>query len=133
MSRTGRSLTGFGAYVALMGIGLYVAPDTTLDLLQTARTSEHWIRLLGATAIVRGGHYVVAGRAGDHAFAQRSLIGRLVLAALFALLVIRGVAPVLLLGIAGNELLGVLWTTLASRADARADTRAAGAARGRTA
>ena len=119
MSRTGRSLVGFGAYVLLVGLGLYLIPGPTLDVLRTARTSEHWIRLLGATAIVRGGHYIAAGRADERAFARRSLAGRLVLATLFGLLVVRGLAPVLLLGIAGNELLGVLWTTLASRADAR--------------
>jgi hypothetical protein len=120
VSRTGRSLVGFGAYAMVMGAGLYLAPDRTLDVLLTPRTSEHWIRLLGASAMVLGGYYAAAGRADDRRFARWSLRGRLALAASFALLVARGLAPVLLLGIAGNELLGVLWTWRALQTDARA-------------
>ena len=123
MTRTGWSLVGFGTYALLMGAGLYVAPDAMLDLLLTPRTSEHWIRLLGASAMVLGLYYIGAAHGNDWGFARRSLVGRLTLAGLFMLLVVRGLAPVLLLGIAGNELLGVLWTTLALRADARAAAR----------
>jgi len=52
---------------------------------------------------------------------RASLWGRIALATAFVGLVVAGIAPVLLLGIAGNEMLGVLWTTLALRADAAAD------------
>jgi hypothetical protein len=114
MSRTAWSLVGFGAYDCVMG-----APGPMLDFLRTARTTEHWIRLLGMSAIVLGFYYIVAGRAGLVVMARASLWGRLAMAAGFGMLVLLGIAPVLLLGIAGNELLGVLWTTLALRADHR--------------
>ena len=120
-SRAGRSLTAFGAYGLVMGVGLFAAPDLTLDLLRTARTSEHWVRLLGATAMLLGTYYIVAGRAEVRALIRASLWGRIALATAFVVLVVTGIAPVLLLGIAGNEMLGVLWTTLALRADAAAD------------
>lgn len=123
MTRTGWSLVGFGTYAIVMGAGLYLAPGPTLDLLLTPRTSEHWIRLLGASAIVLGLYYIGAAHTNDWAFARRSLVGRLTLAGLFGLLVVRGLAPVLLLGIAGNELLGVLWTAWALRSDGRAEER----------
>lgn len=119
ISRTGRSLVGFGCYVSLTGTALVIAPGPTLDFLRTARTDEHWIRLLGMTAIVLGAYYIVAGRAEFTVFARASLWGRIAIAAGFSTFVALGIAPVLLLGIAGNEMLGVLWTTLALRADAR--------------
>lgn len=124
-SRSGRTLVGFGAYGMLMGLGLLLAPDQTLDLLLTPRTTEHWVRLLGATATLLGAYYIVAGRAEVAVLIRASLWGRLGLATAFVGLVGAGVAPVLLLGIAGNELLGVLWTTLALRADARDAARSA--------
>ncbi len=120
MSRAGRSLTAFGAYGLVMGFGLFAAPALTLNLLRTARTSEHWVRLLGATAMLLGSYYIVAGRAEVGVLIRASLWGRIALATAFAVLVVTGIAPVLLLGIAGNEMLGVLWTTLALRADADA-------------
>ena len=122
---------GFGAYAAFMGTWHLVAPGPMLDFLLTARTHEHWIRLLGTSAIVLGFYYIVAGRADLVVMMRASLWGRLAMAATFSALVILGIAPVLLLGIAGNELLGVLWTTLALRADERAGrhSRAAGATR----
>ncbi len=119
MTRTSKSLIGFGCYVAGAGAALVVAPDATLDFLRTARTDEHWIRLLGMTAIVLGAYYIVAGRAEIAVMARASLWGRIAMATGFSLFVALGIAPVLLLGMAGNEMLGVLWTTLAMRADAR--------------
>lgn len=119
MSRTGWSLVGFGAYGMFMGAWLLIAPGPMLDFLRTARTAEHWIRLLGMSAMVLGFYYTVAGRHELIVLARASLWGRLAMAAGFSTLVALQLAPVLLLGIAGNELLGVLWTTLALRADER--------------
>ena len=79
------------------------------------------MRLLGATAMLLGSYYIVAGRAEVRVLIRASLWGRIALATAFGVLVVAGVAPMLLLGIAGNEMLGVLWTTLALRADAVAD------------
>lgn len=120
MTRTAISLVGFGAYAMFMGAWFYVAPGPMLDFLLTARTTEHWIRLLGLSAMVLGFHYIAMGRAGSLAFARASLWARLAMALGMAGLVIADIAPVLLLGVAGNEMLGMLWTTLALRADARA-------------
>jgi hypothetical protein len=119
MSRTAWSLVGFGAYELFMGAWLLIAPGPMLDFLLTARTTEHWIRLLGMSAIVLGFYHIVAGRAELVVMARASLWGRIAMAAGFATLVLLRIAPVLLLGIVGNELIGVLWTTLALRADER--------------
>ena len=70
------------------------------------------------------GDIVDAGRADLTLMARASCWGRLAMATGFSVLVFLDLAPVLLLGIAGNELLGVLWTTRALTADARAGTRA---------
>ena len=76
MTRTGRSMVGFGAYAMIMGAGLLVAPNTMLDLLLTKPTTEHWIRLLGTSAIVLGSYYIVAGRNDLTAMARASLLRR---------------------------------------------------------
>lgn len=123
MTRTAKSLIGFGCYVSCTGAALAIVPGPTLDILRTARTDEHWIRLLGMTAIVLGAYYIVAGRAEIAVFARASLWGRIAAAAGFSTFVALGIAPTLLLGIAGTEMLGVLWTTLAMRADARDQAR----------
>jgi hypothetical protein len=124
MTHTARSLIVFGVYDIAIGAALFLAPGPTLDLLLTARTTEHWIRLLGMSAIVLGFYFIVAGRADLTLMARASCWGRLAMATGFSVLVLLDLAPVLLLGIAGNELLGVLWTTRALAADARAGTRA---------
>jgi hypothetical protein len=118
-TRTGTSLIGFGSYAAFMGAWFLIAPGPMLDFLLTARTTEHWIRLLGLSAIVLGFYYIAMGRAESWAFARASLWGHLLMALGMVGLVATKIAPVLLLGIAGNEMLGLLWTTLALRADAR--------------
>jgi len=117
MSRTARSLVGFGCYVCFMGTGLLLSPNTLLFVLLTKPTSEHWIRLLGATAVVLGSYYIVAGRHDVAVLARASVWARLFMIAAFSALVVFGIAPVLLLGIAGNEALGVAWTVWALRAD----------------
>jgi len=119
-SHAANSLIGFGCYVMLTGAALFLAPNATLDFLRTARTNEHWIRLLGMTAMVLGAYYIVAGRAELTVLARASRWGRIAMATGFASLVAANIAPLLLLGVAGNEMLGVLWTTIALRADARA-------------
>ena len=45
-----------------MGAGLATVPNTLLFLLLTKPTQEHWIRLLGISAVVLGSYYIVAGR-----------------------------------------------------------------------
>jgi len=113
-------MVGFGAYAMIMGAGLLVAPNTMLDLLLTKPTTEHWIRLLGTSAIVLGSYYIVAGRNDLTAMARASLWGHSMMIVSFTILVVLGIAPVLLLGIAGNEAVGLGWTWWALRADAQA-------------
>jgi hypothetical protein len=119
MSRTGRSLVWFGAYALFMGTFLLVAPNTALFLLLTKPTTEHWIRLLGTSAMVLGTYYIVAGRNDLTVMARASLWGHGIMIVSFTTLVILGIAPVLLLGIAGNEAVGLGWTWWALRADAQ--------------
>lgn len=128
MTRAGRSLVGFGIYAAFMGAFLFVTPNTLLAFLLTTPTSEHWIRLLGVSAMVLGTYYIAAGRNDLVAMARASLYGHTVMIVCFTSLVVLGIAPVLLLGIAGNEAVGLAWTWWALRADAR-DVRDVHAAR----
>ena len=120
MSRTGRSLVGFGCYACVMGAGLSTVPNTLLFLLLTAPTQEHWIRILGVSAVVLGSFYIVAGRHELLPIARASLWGHSFMIVALSTFVALRLAPVLLLGIAGNEAVGLAWTWWALRADARA-------------
>jgi hypothetical protein len=107
----------------VMGAGLLVAPNTMLFLLLTKPTTEHWIRLLGTSAVVLGSYYIVAGRHDLTVMARASLWGHAIMIVSFTTLVVLGLAPVLLLGIAGNEAVGLGWTWWALKVDAQAAAR----------
>jgi hypothetical protein len=119
VTRTGRSLVGFGVYVAGTGAGLVISPNAVLWFLLTTPTYEHWIRLLGTSAIVLGCYYIVAGLHNLTVMARASLWARGIMIALFTTFVIAKIAPVLLLGMAGNEAAGIAWTWWALRRDAQ--------------
>ena len=102
-----------------MGAGLATVPKTLLFLLLTQPTQEHWIRLLGVSAVVLGSYYIVSGRHELLPIARASLWAHTFMIVAFSTFVALCIAPVLLLGIAGNEAVGLAWTWWALRADGR--------------
>ena len=109
------SIKVFGAYVALTGIALLVVPNLLLSVLGFAATSEIWVRVLGAVAVVLGYYYWVCGSAEATAFFRASVVGRVLFAALCLELVVVMAAPWQLLIFGVVDVLGALWTIAALR------------------
>lgn len=116
------SIRVFGAYVAVTGIGLLVAPHLVLGTLGIAAPTEVWIRVVGALALVVGYYYWACGTAGAVEFFRASVRGRVLFAALMALLVVVFAAPAQLLLFGVVDLLGAGWTPHGLRAASRDGT-----------
>jgi hypothetical protein len=105
----------FGVYVVLTGIGLVLTPNLILGLFGFAPTSEIWVRVLGALAVILGYYYWACGTAGAKAFFKATIPGRVGFAALCVGLVVAAGAPLPLLAFGVVDLVGAAWTFLALR------------------
>jgi hypothetical protein len=114
------SITTFGLYAVATGVSLTLVPDLVLSALGIPAPTEVWIRMVGALAVPLGYYYWACGRANAVAFFQATVPGRIVFAALIALLVARFAAPVQMLLFAAIDLAGAAWTAHGLRAAARA-------------
>jgi hypothetical protein len=109
------SIKVFGVYVLVTGITLLLVPNLLLSVLGIAATSEIWVRVLGAVAVVIGYYYWACGSAQAKAFFRASVTGRFIFAALCFGLVVVIAAPWQLLIFGAVDALGALWTLVALR------------------
>lgn len=109
------SIKAFGIYVVVTGAGLILAPNLVLGLLGVPATTEIWVRVLGALAIVLGYYYWSCGVAGAVAFFQATVKGRVLFAVLCAALIAAFNAPLQLLLFGAVDLAGAAWTWQALR------------------
>lgn len=114
------SIRVFGVYVAVTGITLLLVPNLLLAILGFAATSEIWVRVLGAVAVVLGYYYWACGAAQAKAFFRASVTGRFVFAVLCGGLVVIMTAPWQLLLFGAVDVLGALWTASALRKESAA-------------
>ena len=114
------SIKVFGGYVILTGITLLLVPNLLLSLFGFAATSEIWVRVVGAMAIVLGYYYWACGSAEAKAFFKASVTGRILFAALCVGLVVGAGAPWQLLLFGVVDVLGAVWTASALRNDSAA-------------
>eukprot|EP00899_Mesostigma_viride_P024118 jgi/Mesvir1/4891/Mv11158-RA.1 len=126
MSRAGKSAAFTGAYIFLVGLALLVAPLTVFGLLFDVRTiTGGWIRVGGVLCMVFGMQYLGtalgdAAGIGAQAFYTASVVSRMVLFILFAVLVaVREVQATLLL-LAAVNLAGALLMFANLRSDEQA-------------
>ena len=112
-SPAARSVGAFGVYLAVLGLGLALAPNAMLALFRQPPTSEPWLRILGIVACVLGGYYLAAARGDAVVFFRASVWGRAVGAAAFAGLVACGIAPKFVLLMAALDAAGAAWTRAA--------------------
>jgi len=113
-SAAARSVAAFGLYLAVLGAGLALAPNTMLAIFRQPPTSEPWLRILGIVACVLGGYYLAAARGDAVVFFRASVWGRAVGAVGFALLVACGIAPKFVLLMAALDAAGAAstWTLM---------------------
>lgn len=117
MSTAARSLYGWSIYVFAIGAALAVIPNTIFDILRIPETEEVWVRVLGIVLIILALYYWDGARHETRNLFVASLLGRTFAVAAFIVLWLTG-GPWQLMIFAAGEVVGIVWTTMALRADA---------------
>ena len=112
------SIKAFGIYVVLTGITLVLAPNFLLLLFGLAATTEIWVRVVGALALVVGFFCWTCGVAGATALFRATRVGRPLFCALCVGLATFAGAPWQLLLVGVVDLPGAAWTAVALRGEA---------------
>lgn len=105
-----QTVTVFGVYLVGAALTLIFAPGVMFALLFAPPPTDPYYILLGIVVLVIGYYYIRLGRAGSHAFAQASVVGRLGFGACVGAAVVLGALPTGILIVAVADLLGALWT-----------------------
>jgi len=122
VSGAARSVVVFGVYCVTVGLVLIAAPNLLLAAVGRPPTDEPYIRVLGVVVLVLGLYYLAAARAEATGFFRWTTWGRPVVLALFVMLVLRGLAPPVLILFGVIEAAGALWTAWALRRPAEPRT-----------
>jgi hypothetical protein len=109
------SVQVWGIYLLINGFGLFLLPNLILTTLGFAASTEPWVRVVGALAVILGYFFLRLSAANVEAFYPWTVHARFGFAAALTLLVILSLAPVNLLLFAAIDVLGGLWTFLALR------------------
>ena len=115
MTSAARSLTVFGAYVVLAGLGLALVPGVVLGLLGSPPAADNWVRVVGLLAVCIGIYHVLAARHEVLPYIRATVPVRVAFAAALATLVALRFMPTPVLLFAVVDLLGAGWTWLALR------------------
>jgi len=110
MSPAARSMFAYGLYMIASGLSFALAPNTFLPLAGLPPTSEPWIRVFALLVVILGLYYVMAARQELTAFFRITVVGRiLMLAGLAALVVLGGYSwRLILFGV--PDQLSAFWT-----------------------
>ncbi len=119
----GRSVAVWAGYTFGVGLLLLVVPNFLLGLFRIEETSESWVRVLGAVALLLAFYYLAMALTGGTAMFRATVYGRgLVALALVVLAITTG--PWQLILFAAVDAAGATWTHLSLHrpAPAAADT-----------
>ncbi|HXD39884.1 MAG TPA: hypothetical protein VN649_04940 [Ramlibacter sp.] len=120
MSYPAKTLFGFGCYLLLLGAGLVLFPNAVLALFGVAPTVEVWIRVAGVLVLLIGAYDVLAALSELHQFIRWSVPLRASVILFFAVFVLLGYAPAVLLLFGLIDLVCAVWTWIALRQSSRA-------------
>ena len=115
----------FACYLLGLGTMLVLAPNLLLGLFGVAPTVEVWIRVTGMLVLFIGTYYVLAAMSEMQQFFRWSIAIRASVVAFFAVFVLLGFAPTVLLLFGLVDLVGAAWTGLALWQAARIRKQAA--------
>ena len=119
MTKTARTVQAFGAYLAVLAIGLMAAPDLLLPLFGMPRTTEVWIRVAGLVVFNEGVCYWFAAKSNAIPFFRASFYVRCLAPIVFGIFVLAGLASPPLVAFGLVDLMAGIWTFLTLRAEAR--------------
>lgn len=118
MVKSAKSVFIFGIYLALLGLGLILAPNPLLTLFGFAPATDVWIRVVGVLVLVLGYHSILAARTGTMTFFRRSVVARYAVFLFFIVFVVLGLAQPVLLLFGVIDFAGATWTAVALRGNA---------------
>lgn len=110
----------FGVYVALVGLALLFAPNVLLPILGLPKSTEIWVHVVGALALVISYYYWVLAAANVRAFFVASVQGRMIFCAACLALVAGADGPPVLLVFGLVDVAGAGWTLAALRSESSA-------------
>ena len=119
MSKSARSLFVFGIYMLVLGVTIVLAPNYLLSLFHVPTTSEVWIRVAGMLVIFLGIYDIVAAKGEHRLLITWSIPVRFSVIAFFAVFVISGLAPPILLLFGAIDSAGAIWTWSAMKQASR--------------
>ena len=120
MSSATRSMQVWTGYVLVLGVGLLLIPNVILSVFQITETDEVWIRIVGVLLLGYGAFFWTAVRAEFTQFYWMSVWVRWSVVVGLVVLAFT-VGPWQLVLFASLDLLGGLWTFLATRKESTAN------------
>ena len=118
MTSSARTVFVFGIYLAVLGIGLLVAPGPLLAPFGLPAPQEVWVRVGGMVIAFLGAYYMLAARHGLQPFLAWTVATRACVIVVFGVLVGTGLGPAVLLLFGVVDLAGAVWTWAALRREA---------------
>jgi hypothetical protein len=115
MSYPAKTLFAFGCYLLVLGMLLIVFPNILLQLFGVAPTVEVWIRVTGMLVLILGAYDILASLSELHQFIRWSVPMRASVIFFFAVFVLLGYAPPVLLLFGLIDLACAAWTWVALR------------------
>ena len=115
MSYPAKTLFGFGCYLLVLGAALILFPNAVLALFRVAPTVEVWLRVTGMLVLILGAYDILAALAELHQFIRWSVPMRASVIFFFAVFVLLGYAPPVLLLFGLVDLACAAWTWVALR------------------
>jgi hypothetical protein len=119
MSKIAKSLFVFGIYMLVLGVIVVVAPNFLLSLFHVPTTNEVWIRVVGMLVIFLGIYDIVAAKGEHKLLIVWSIPVRFSVIVFFAVFVVAGLAPPILLLFGAIDSAGAIWTWSALRNDTK--------------
>ncbi|MGZ5194035.1 MAG: hypothetical protein ACXWJM_01255 [Ramlibacter sp.] len=115
MTYAAKTVLAFGCYLLVLGASLLLFPNALLGVFGIAPTTEVWIRVIGMLVLFLGSYYGLAAAANLHRFFRWTVPLRASVVVFFAVFVLLGYAPRVLMLLALVDLAGAAWTWFALR------------------
>lgn len=117
MTKAAQSVLLFAVYLFGLGAWLLIAPNSMLGLFGLPDAQDVWIRVVGMLVVLLSFYYSSAARAELTAFLQWTVHARASVFLFFAVFVVTGLAPAVLLLFGVVDLVAAGWTQLSLNAD----------------
>lgn len=115
MKNAALSVSVFGIYLLVTGLGFLLMPNTMLSLFGVAPTSEPWLRIVGMLMLALAFYYIMTARQENKQFFPLTIPARIGVVIVLVALALLQIGPIQLVLFAGIDLLGAIWTWWALR------------------